>query len=135
MMNLRIKGLNGHRQVLVRGDKARLEDVLRNILSNAIKYSPNEKHIVVSLQVVNENALIMIKDKGIGINKEHLDAIFDSFFRGNNFAGNDPGGMGLGLYICKDIIVKHGGYIWAENNSDKGSTFYIQLPIEGGYIK
>ncbi len=121
--------LNVNRPVFVNGDAARLEDVLRNLLNNAVKYSPDKKEIVVSLQETNDIAIISVQDKGMGITESQLEHIFDSFVRGKNLDGADPGGIGLGLYICKDIITKHGGSIWAKNNSDKGSTFYIKLPV------
>ena len=119
-------------QVLVKGDAARLADVLQNLLGNALKYTPGEGKILVSLQVEHGKAVIAVKDEGIGIPNEHLQSIFDSFFRAENYAGRDPGGMGLGLYISKEIIQKHGGRIWAENNRGQGSTFYVELPLHPG---
>ncbi|MBS4021138.1 MAG: sensor histidine kinase [Dethiobacter sp.] len=112
-----------------RANSRKILPASRNILSNAAKYSPGEREIAVSLQVDDESAIISVKDKGIGIPKGMLEHIFESFARGDNFAGNDPGGLGLGLYICKDILLKHGGSIWAENNVSKGSTFFIRLPL------
>jgi signal transduction histidine kinase len=123
--------IDDHNNIFMKGDKARLEDVLRNIVGNAIKYSLEEKEISVSLKMMGDSALLSVKDKGIGIPDHQLKNIFESFTRGENLGGNDPGGIGLGLYICRDIIAKHGGTIWAENNRDKGATFYIKLPLAG----
>jgi signal transduction histidine kinase len=124
--------LGDNQQVLVKGDASRLEDVLRNLISNAIKYTPGEGRIIVSLQMGHGKAVIGVKDEGIGIPDEHLQNIFESFFRCENYAGKDPGGMGLGLYISNEIILKHGGRIWAENNPDQGSTVYVELPLYDG---
>ena len=124
--------LGDNQQVLVKGDTSRLEDVLRNLINNAIKYTPGEGRIIVSLQMGNGKAVIAVKDEGIGIPDEHLQNIFESFFRCENYEGKDPGGMGLGLYISKEIILKHGGRIWAESNPDQGSTVYMELPLYDG---
>jgi signal transduction histidine kinase len=118
------------KQAYVRGDGNRLEDVIRNLLSNSIKYSSNEKRTTVLIWVSEDSAMVAVKDRGIGIPENQLELIFNSFFRAENLQGKDPGGMGLGLYICKEIISNHGGRVWAENNIDKGSTFYVKLPLK-----
>lgn len=119
-------------EIWIMGNSMRFEGVMNNILRNAVKYSPSGGKVQVSVEADDENVIISVKDEGIGIPEEHVDRIFESFYRSNNFNGNDPGGMGLGLYICKDVIQRHGGTIWAENNKDKGSTFYIRLPLYKG---
>jgi signal transduction histidine kinase len=124
-----INNVNSEIPVFVNGDAAKLEGVVRNLLSNAVKYSPGEKEITVSLEVTDDSAVISVQDKGIGIPETQLEQVFEAFVRAENLGGNDPGGLGLGLHICKDIIAKHGGTIWAKNNSNKGSTFYIKLPV------
>lgn len=116
-------------EALVRGDSDKLKNVFCNLISNAIKYSPGGGKVVVTLGIKHNNALITVKDEGIGMPEEHLQFIFESFFRSENYAGIDPGGIGLGLCISKEIILKHGGQIWAENNNDIGSTFYVELPL------
>lgn len=117
--------------IFISGDLERLEDVVRNIIGNAIKYSPEDTCIEINTRVEDGSAVISVKDQGIGIPEGMENKIFDSFYRGDNFKGKDPGGMGLGLYICKDIIERHRGSIWVVNNQDKGSTFYIKLPLAG----
>ena len=121
--------LKGHQQVMIIGDPDRLEDVLRNLLSNAHKYAPNAP-IQVSLEVGQDKmATVSVADRGIGIPDHQMAEVFQCFFRGDNIKAQDPGGMGLGLYICRDIIVSHGGAIWAENNPGQGCTFYFKLPL------
>lgn len=113
----------------VMGDPERLEDVVRNLIGNALKYSPEGTDVDINVSKIKGYGLISVRDRGIGIPENQLGRIFESFFRSDNIASNDPGGMGLGLYICKDIILRHGGNIWAENNTDGGSTFYVKLPL------
>lgn len=119
---------NSNTSIWVLGDYHRLEDVVRNLLSNAVKYSSENTEVYVNAYTKDGFAVVSVRDEGIGIPKDHLTQIFSSFHRVNTDA-NSPGGLGLGLYICKDIITRHGGEIWAENNEDKGSTFYFSLPI------
>lgn len=113
----------------VLGDPERLGDVIRNLISNAMKYSPKAGDIIVRIEEKGNEVLISVRDNGIGIPEDEIESIFDSFYRSKRIKGNDPGGMGLGLYICRDIIRKHGGSIWAENCSGGGSIFFIKLPL------
>jgi len=124
--------LNGCKHVWVKGDSARLEIVLSNLLNNAIKYTPEGKRIQVSLHKEDKRAIIAIRDEGVGIPEEHLAQIFDSFYRAvstEEVPEKAKEGMGLGLYISKEIVNRHGGRLWARNNSDEGCTFYVELPI------
>ncbi|KPU45299.1 sensor histidine kinase YycG [Oxobacter pfennigii] len=121
--------IENHGPAQVLGDFERLADVIRNFIDNAIKYSEEMTTIHIKIYTQDDYVIVAVKDEGIGIPKDQLNKIFDSFYRVKNRESKDPGGMGLGLYICKDIIVRHGGDIWAENNADKGSTFYIKLPL------
>lgn len=113
----------------VMGDRERLGDVIRNLIGNALKYSPGGTDIDITIGRSEDYGVISVRDRGIGIPESQLNKIFESFYRSDNVKGNDPGGMGLGLYICKDIILRHGGSIWAENNTGGGSTFYLKLPL------
>ncbi|KPU42344.1 sensor histidine kinase YycG [Oxobacter pfennigii] len=121
--------LNASQPAIVFGDFDRLADVIRNFIDNAIKYSKDFSEIIINIVIERDDAIISVKDQGMGIPEDQLDKIFSSFYRVKNGSEKDPGGMGLGLYICKDIIIRHGGSIWAENNLDKGSIFYIKLPL------
>lgn len=118
--------------IRIYGDPSRLIQALNNVISNAIKYSPNESPIYVKVIEDKDNAFVYVRDHGIGILVHQLEQIFEGFFRGSNLEPekNDPGGMGLGLYICKQIVQNHGGRVWAMNNvNGPGSTFIIELPL------
>jgi Signal transduction histidine kinase len=122
-----VTGVSG--PIWVEGDPERLGDVIRNLIGNALKYSPHGTDVEIGLKTLDNWALISVKDQGSGIPEAELEKIFESFYRSSSLNSGDPGGMGLGLYICKDIVVRHGGSVWAENNKDRGSTFYVKLPL------
>lgn len=110
-------------------DKERISQVLTNLMTNAVKYSPETKKIIVKLEEQKKLAIISVKDFGIGIAKAYHKKIFSRFYR---TAGSNEGtfaGFGLGLFIAKEIIRQHKGHIWVESSLGKGSTFYITLPI------
>jgi PAS domain S-box-containing protein len=114
----------------VRADKARIAQVVGNILDNAVKYSPYGGQITVCLQKQEDFYVVSVSDQGIGINPEHFDHIFERFYRVHNTASQPYSGIGLGLYVAKAIIDGHGGQIWLVNNKGTGSTFYFTLPVE-----
>ncbi len=114
----------------VQADKARIAQVVGNILDNAVKYSPYGGQITVALQKQADLYLVSVSDQGIGVNPEHFDHIFERFYRVHNTASQPYSGIGLGLYVAKAIIDGHGGQIWLANNQGIGSTFYFTLPIE-----
>lgn len=116
-------------EIIILGDFARLEEVFHNLLSNAIKYSPVDSEIEVKIILENDQVIASVKDYGIGIPEEQIYKIFEGFYRASNLPAHDPGGMGLGLYICQQIIQRHDGQIWVENNLSRGSTFFIKLPL------
>ncbi|MEO8412178.1 MAG: HAMP domain-containing sensor histidine kinase [Ginsengibacter sp.] len=110
-------------------DRSRIEQVICNLLDNAIKYSPGADTIIINTGSNNDNVLCSVQDFGIGIQAENKNKIFDRFFRAH---GEDSGGLsslGLGLYISADIIQQHHGKIWLESEPGKGSTFHFSLPI------
>jgi signal transduction histidine kinase len=109
-------------------DRDHLEQVLNNLLTNAIKYSPAGGQITVAVARAENGVRISVSDQGIGIPEKELDAIFGLFYRSPDRAARDAAGMGLGLYISKEIVSRHGGQIWAESAPDKGSTFHVVLP-------
>jgi signal transduction histidine kinase len=112
-------------------DEARLEQVLNNLVGNAIKYSPADKPVVIGVQRQQEEVIVRVQDEGRGISEEDQLHIFDRFYRIHN--GNDEHveGLGLGLYIAHEIIVKQGGRMWVQSKLGEGSTFYFSLPSEG----
>ena len=111
-------------------DRDHLEQVLDNLLTNAIKFSPEGGRILVRLREVDDEVILSVQDAGVGIPPEKLDAVFGLFYQAENPVSRRSGGMGLGLYISKDIIVRHGGRIWAESEPGQGSTFSFALRRE-----
>ena len=107
-------------------DGVRLAQVFENLFTNAIKYAPDSS-IVILLSQVGEHALVSFIDHGPGIPKESLPLIFERFYRVRG--EKTVTGTGLGLYICKQIILAHRGKIWAESTPGQGTTFFIELPI------
>lgn len=117
-------------QVLVNGDRDRLEQVLINLISNAIKYTPAGGDVVISLAKVGENARIIVRDTGVGISKKDLPHIFERFYRAEKSRSRAvDSGFGLGLSISQWIITHHGGRIEVNSVEGKGTTFLIYLPL------
>lgn len=111
----------------ISADRQRIEQVLINLLSNATKYSPDAKEVIVYTEKTSSKLIIKVKDFGVGIAKEEQSKIFDRFYRTKGMSVLISG-FGLGLYICKDIITRHHGEIWVASDG-KGSAFYFSLPI------
>jgi PAS domain S-box-containing protein len=114
--------------IVVDGDPLRLDQVISNLLDNALKYSSAGSPVWVRVGARDGRALIEVEDRGMGISREHLPHVFERFYK--------PGpqqsvysGLGVGLYICRRIVEGHGGLIWAESEEGKGSTFYVDLPL------
>ena len=108
---------------------ARIAQVITNLISNAIKYSPKGGNIVVNCKRVKDEVEISVQDEGIGISKEAQQKVFDRFFRVKNVEMQNFPGMGLELYITASIVHRHGGKIWVEGKPGKGSIFYFNLPL------
>jgi len=111
----------------IHADRQRIEQVLINLLSNATKYSPDAKEVIVYTEKTSSKLIIKVKDFGVGIAKEEQSKIFDRFYRTKGMSVLISG-FGLGLYICKDIITRHNGEIWVASEGN-GSAFYFSLPI------
>ena len=110
-------------------DKVRIEQVFTNILTNAIKYSPEGGEIHVNSTITKDNSLtISVRDNGIGISKEKQELIFNRFYRAEE-TSNQFQGLGLGLYISNEIIKEHGGKMWVDSIEGQGSTFFFSIPI------
>lgn len=110
-------------------DKERIGQVINNLLTNAIKYCPDCKKLLVNVETNDQSAIFSVKDFGEGIAKEEYDKIFGRFYRISGKNLHTYPGLGLGLYISKEIIEKHHGKIWLESEIGKGSTFYFNLPL------
>ncbi|NHM28682.1 hypothetical protein G7K71_17265 [Desulfofundulus sp. TPOSR] len=115
---------------LVEADPIRIEQVLRNLVDNAVKYSMEYTQIVIKGEVTPEEVVISITDQGIGIDSEHLKWLFEKFFRATRGIQENKKGMGLGLPLARQILISHGGRIWAESKLNQGTTFYFTLPLD-----
>lgn len=113
---------------LVHADIERAQQVITNLVHNAIKFTPAGGHIVISAQVMGDEMVISVRDTGVGISAEDLPRIFERFYKADR--ARSGGGTGLGLAIAKHIVQAHGGRIWAESDGEgQGSTFYFTLPL------
>jgi len=115
---------------MVMVDSHKIGQVLINILTNATKYSDPSTKVVVTTTRVGDEIHIEVKDEGIGIAPEHLDKIFTQFYRVSKTGKSRIEGLGLGLYISREIMEGHGGRIWADSKEGKGTIVYIQFPID-----
>jgi signal transduction histidine kinase len=111
------------------GDPDRLRDVFRNMLENAVKYSPNGGPIAIDARVADGWTIVEITDRGIGIAAEHLPYIFDRFYRVQSDSTALVGGSGLGLYIVNALVRAHGGTIDVRSVEGEGTTFTLRLPL------
>jgi PAS domain S-box-containing protein len=108
-------------------DRYRLIQVVTNYLGNSIKYANGKKDIQIQVTVQNNLIEVSVKDEGMGITKEHLPFIFDRFFRAEKTMNLE--GIGLGLFLCKQIIHAHNGHVWAVSEEGNGSIFYFSIPL------
>lgn len=113
----------------VMGDANRLAEVMTNLLSNATKYSPADTPIKVVCTLESDHVRIRVEDEGIGIPPDQLERVFDGFYRATNIHNRQPGGIGLGLYISRDVARRHGGELWAENRAGGGTVMTLRLPL------
>lgn len=116
------------------GDRFRLEQVIINFLTNAIKYSPDADKVIVRSEVLKDNLVVSVRDFGIGIKKESINRLFERFYRVDNTAMRFQG-LGLGLYISSEILQQHKGSFWIESEPGQGSTFYMGLPLSPQELK
>jgi two-component system, NtrC family, sensor histidine kinase GlrK len=112
----------------VKIDRERILQVLRNLLGNAAKFTPKSGQVKVRARAVSKGIEVSVWDTGPGIATENLDTIFEKFHQVKANGGASGNGTGLGLAIAKQIITSHGGKIWAENQAERGSTFFFVLP-------
>lgn len=115
------------------GDHFRLEQVMQNFLSNAIKYSPQGKRVIVNSKIELGNIIVSVQDFGIGIAEDNLDRLFDRYYRVDNTSMQFEG-LGLGLFISSEILKRHHGSFWIESESGKGSTFFFRLPLSESVV-
>lgn len=120
--------VEGHTGVSYNGDHLHIEQVITNLLDNAIKYSPGSEEVLVSISLGSNVIQVSITDTGIGITMEDQDKIFDRFFRVGAIQTHFPG-LGIGLYLCSEIIKQHQGKLWVDSKKGHGSTFRFILPL------
>jgi PAS domain S-box-containing protein len=115
-------------KVILLGDRFRLEQVLYNFISNAIKYSPQADKVIVNCQIKEGDLVVSVQDFGIGIAPENLSKAFDRYYRVDDTAMRFQG-LGLGLFISAEILKRHNGHFWIESELGIGSTFFFSLPL------
>lgn len=103
--------------------------VFNNIIDNAIKYTPDGGKVIIGITKQDDNALIAVKDTGIGISEEECEKIFDRFYRVDKARARETGGTGLGLAIALESIEMIGGTISVDSKLDEGSTFTVSIPL------
>ena len=114
---------------LVDGDPLRLRQVLSNLVTNAIKYSPNGGAVTLRAEIAVDDIVVSIIDEGAGIPSDRMSRLFEVFYRVDNDVTRRAKGAGLGLALCKHMVEAHGGRIWVESEVGKGSTFSFSLPL------
>jgi two-component system CheB/CheR fusion protein len=119
--------IDGDKNITVTADRNRIEQVLVNLVSNAIKYSPDADQVIIGVEQLKKGIRISITDFGIGIPKNNLPLIFDRFYRVDE-KSQRYAGLGLGLYISAEIVRRHDGHINIESEEGKGSTFWFVIP-------
>ena len=115
--------------VFVHADRERIAQVITNFLNNAVKYSPDNKYISVKIERIEGCVTVSVADKGIGIKPEEHKKIFERFYRAEANTNTAFSGFGIGLYICAEIMRRHGGEIGVKSEEGKGSVFYFTLPM------
>jgi len=121
--------LQGSTDVMVLADEDRLAQVIANLISNAVKYSPDADRVVITINKKKKNSIsLTVKDFGIGISRKYQEKIFERFFRGGSENKTFPG-LGIGLYVSDQIVKRHNGRLWVESEEGKGSTFHLDLPL------
>jgi len=128
-LTLRLEPAEG--VAVISGDVALLRQVVANLVDNAIKYTPSGGVVTVGLSVRDEQAVIRVADTGLGIDPDDQVRLFEKFYRIKRRDTADIPGTGLGLAIVKSIVERHGGRVWVESELNKGSTFYVSLPLGG----
>ena len=114
----------------IRGDEERLHQALSNLISNAIKYSPDGGAVTISGSVPQREVVVTVTDCGAGLPTGELERVFDRFHRASTTATTNAQGAGLGLYLTRAVIEAHHGRIWVDSNPGQGAAFHFSLPLE-----
>lgn len=113
----------------IKCDRQKMKMAIQNLVDNAIKYSHSNSKIKISLHQEDDEAVLSVQDEGIGMSDESQEKVFTKFFRGHEATIQDPTGSGLGLYIVRNIVEKHGGKVFFESQLNSGTTFTVRLPL------
>ena len=124
-----IEVCSSSRSLVVHGDEIRLEQVFQNLVQNALKYSRPPAPIVVAVKQCDTSVCVEVRDSGIGIPEAALPQLFERFYRAGNVRGGDIGGMGIGLFVVREIVELHNGQVTVESIEGQGSTFTVRLPL------
>lgn len=122
--------INCDAELLIMADQDKLGQVVGNLINNAVKYSPTGSKILIECFAEGKNAVFKIKDEGMGIAENDLSRLFERFYRVENSRTATVAGFGIGLYLSSEIVVRHGGRIWAESKIGEGSEFYFSVPLK-----
>ncbi|MCD4806365.1 MAG: hypothetical protein K8R13_02110, partial [Methanococcoides sp.] len=117
-----------HNVSTTNADKTMFKQIMYNLVSNAIKFTPEEGSIDINAWSMNKKLYVNVKDTGTGISKDHIDEVFKPFIQVGNFATKEQEGTGLGLALVKKLVELHGGEIWVESEMNEGSTFTFTIP-------
>lgn len=115
-------------ELIIHADSQRIEQVVINLVTNAVKYSPKADKVIIEALVINNKFRVSVQDFGIGIQPDQLERVFSRFYRVENLASH-MSGLGIGLYICQEIVNRHQGRLWVESTYGEGSTFHFEIPI------
>ena len=105
-----------------------IHEVITNLVDNAVKFTPSESPISISVHLEEDSVVVSVEDTGPGVEHEEKNKLFETFYRGKQLMSVH--GLGLGLAICQKIIEAHGGKIWVENNKSQGAAFRFSLPLQ-----
>ncbi|MDQ2904594.1 MAG: PAS domain-containing sensor histidine kinase [Ktedonobacteraceae bacterium] len=132
-IHLVLEDIDEHERITGYFDEGRIIQIMNNLINNAIKYSPASSEIEIGLRrhgEQSEEVLVWVKDQGIGIPTSELPHIFTRFHRAHP-TQRSISGLGIGLYLVNELVIRHGGYVWVESAEGSGSTFYVLLPLIG----
>jgi signal transduction histidine kinase len=115
-------------ELIIHADSQRIEQVIINLVTNAIKYSPKADKVIIEAEIIDNKLRVSVQDFGIGIQPDQLERVFSRFYRVENLASH-MSGLGIGLYISQEIVTRHQGRLWVESIYGEGSTFYFEIPI------
>lgn len=124
----------GPEEMMLHADMDKIGNVVNNLIGNAAKYSKKESLIAIKCDIQKGYLVVSVEDEGIGIKEDNIPKLFDRFYRVESSDTKTIAGFGVGLYICSEVIQRHGGKIWAESKLGQGSTFYFSLPISNDHL-